>query len=275
MVVYRPSRRRRIVLALLVLTSVTLVTLDLRGDQGGVLGTVRDGVRDVLAPVQDAVDAVVTPVGDWVDGVTSAGSLERENRRLREEVAELRNEQARAESVLRENEELRRLAGLSWVGDVESVVAEVVEGPVGNFQWTIGLDKGSDAGLAEGMPVVASAGLVGRVVSVSGSRATVRLLTDDASQVAVRLPDGQRGIVSGRSGRDTLALEMEADATVEVGEAVVTAGLENGLFPAGLPVGTVQSVRPDTDDVRAGGVVRPGVVPDRLQFVRVLRWAGG
>ena len=107
MVVYRPSRRRRIVLALLLLTSVTLITLDLRGEgDDGALGSVRSGVRDVLAPVQDAANAVISPVTDWFDGITSAGTLKSENRELREQVDELRAEQAQAEAAIAEIEEL-------------------------------------------------------------------------------------------------------------------------------------------------------------------------
>ena len=68
----RPNRRRTI-LILLVLTSITLITLDTRGGDSGVGGRVRNAVRDVFAPVQDGVDSLTQPIEDWWDGVTRAG----------------------------------------------------------------------------------------------------------------------------------------------------------------------------------------------------------
>ena len=65
----RPNRRRTI-LILLVLTSITLITVDTRGGDSGVGGRVRNAVRDVFAPVQDGVDSLTQPIEDWGDGVT-------------------------------------------------------------------------------------------------------------------------------------------------------------------------------------------------------------
>ena len=90
MAVYRRTSRRRSVLILLVLTSITLITIDARSNGGGVTRTVRDAARDTMAPVQSAVDDVLSPVADWFDGVAQSGNLKDENRTLRRELAQAR-----------------------------------------------------------------------------------------------------------------------------------------------------------------------------------------
>jgi rod shape-determining protein MreC len=91
MAVYRRTSRRRYVLLLVVLTSVTLITLDRRNGDAGALGSVGRAAHTLVSPVERGVDAVARPVGDWFDGVFSAGSLEDENQRLRNERDELRS----------------------------------------------------------------------------------------------------------------------------------------------------------------------------------------
>ena len=54
MVVYRRTSRRRYVLLLVVLTSVTLITLDRRNHDAGMLGTVGRTAHTLVAPVQTA-----------------------------------------------------------------------------------------------------------------------------------------------------------------------------------------------------------------------------
>ncbi|HEY4396613.1 MAG TPA: hypothetical protein VGO28_02965, partial [Acidimicrobiia bacterium] len=77
MVAYQPASRRRPILALIVLTAVALITLDVRGS--GPISAVRGGAHDVVDPIAGVLDAVFAPVGDWIDGVTSASSLKHEN----------------------------------------------------------------------------------------------------------------------------------------------------------------------------------------------------
>ena len=95
MVAYRSSgRHRRSVLVMLVVTSLLLITLDVRSGSGGPLGAVRNAARDALAPAQNAVADLTRPIGDWWHGTTSAGRIERENRALRRRVGRLEGEVA-------------------------------------------------------------------------------------------------------------------------------------------------------------------------------------
>jgi rod shape-determining protein MreC len=269
--VYRRTNRRSI-LVLLVLTSVALITLDVRGS--GPVDSVRGGAREVLAPVASAADRVFSPVGDWVGGVFRAGSLEDENARLQRELEEARGMAARSRAAESENEQLSELLDLPSIADADAIAARVVSGSPGNFEWTVQIDRGTGDGVAKSMPVVTGAGLVGRVVEASGDRATVLLLRDPNFGVEV-VTDNARttGIAQGRTGDELLRLDF-VDPAIEVaeGELVFTSGRDSSRFPPNVPVARVVSVEKRRGGLRQDILLRPLADLDSLEFVKVLRW---
>jgi len=274
--VYRRSTRRRSVILLLLLTSITLITVDQRGGDSGAIGTVRDRARDVVAPMQRVVDDAFSPVDDWIDGARHGSAIERENRRLREQLSDARGRAASGAAARRDVAALRRLAGLSFVpGAVPTVVAQVVGATPGNFEFTVEIDRGTTSGIRSGMPVVAGDGLVGRVDRVYRHRSTVLLVTDPSSGVGVRLADsGVPGVAQGRAGRTELALEF-VDPTTRVGkdELVVTSGLQGSVFPPGIPVAKVSSVSGSDRALEKRVLLRPLVDFASTSLVKVLLWS--
>ena len=272
MAVYRRSARPRFILLLLVLTSVTLLTLDERGV--GVIDTAKDGARDVFAPIRSVTDTVMSPIGDVIGGVLHHNDLEAENERLRAENAEYRGRLLRAEDANRENAALRDQLDLEFVEDIPRVTARVVLRSPSNHELSIILNKGSDHGIADGMPVVTGGGLVGRVTNVSRTTSTVLLVKDRHSAVGVRLPSGDVGVAGGAGGRNPLEVDgIEAETEVDKGETVVTSGLQHSLYPPNIPVGTVRSARRERGELQQSVTVDPAVDMDRLSFVSVLQWS--
>lgn len=276
MAVYRRGQRRY-VLVLLVLTSITVITLDLRGQGGAFVDQVRRLARDTYAPIEATAARVFSPIGDFIDGVARAGSLKQENRRLRRQLQDAEGQVARTSGLDRENRVLRQLLNLAGTTTIPSVAAQVVSFSPDNFEWTVTLDRGSKQGVEVGMPVVSGEGLVGRVVEVSRERAKVLLLNDPRMGVGVRLSSsGQTGVTQGLGGKNVVQLDL-IDPSVQVNqnELLVTSGLQQGRFPPGIPVGTVASV-----SKRAGALqqdIRVRLLADlnRLEFVRILVWKGG
>jgi len=272
--VYRRSRRHRFFLVLLALTSVTVLTLDYRGAGDGALESVRQGARDAFAPVQSAAEWVVSPVAGFFGSVGDFGDLRSENARLRRQLDEARAEAIRGADADRERQGLLQLQGLDYVGGLDSVPARVLSSAPTNFQLTITLDRGSDARLDVGMPVVTSAGLVGRITEVSKVRSTVLLITDAQSNVGVRLANsGEPGVARGGGTRNPMPLDLiTTEVPVDVGEPVVTSGLERGLFPAQIPVGRVRTTSAAPGALQKEILLDPSVDLVRLEFVRVLLW---
>ena len=269
----RPNRRRTI-LILLVLTSITLITLDTRGGDNGVGGRVRNAARDAFAPIQDGVDSVTRPIEDWWDGVTRSGDIKAENKKLRRELQQARGAAAAARAVIRENRELRKLANLSYVGDLKSANAQIILGSPGNFESTVGIDKGTDDGIVVDQPVVSGRGLLGRISRASAKRATVLLLTDRDSGVSVRtVRKGVTGVINGRPDAEMQTLDLvDTQSDVKRGDELVTAGTENGPFPPGIPVGEVASVRRRPGDLLSRITVELYADAATTVFVRVLEW---
>ena len=276
MAVYRRTSRPRYTLLLLILTAITLVTLDYRGDAGGAIAKLKGGARDAFEPVQTAAAAVFDPVANVVNGVLHYGDLEAENAHLREQLADQRGQVARAQDAERERQALLDIQDLKFLNDIETISARVVGTTASSLELSAELDKGTSDGIVRGMPVVAGDGLVGRVVDVSRRRSIVLLITDPNSNVGVRLAStGDTGVAHGNGPGKALSVELlEASSIATAGEVVVTSGLQQSVFPPGIPVGLVKSKGYKEGPERKGVTLLPAVDMARLTFVKVLIWPG-
>jgi rod shape-determining protein MreC len=272
MVVYRRETRRRPILILAIITSLALITLDTGGN--ATIATVRRDARDLVAPIQNLVGDAVHPVEDLFDGITSAGSLREQNARLRAHISQLEGRLSRERAVGAEVGELERLLDLPTVEDATGIAARVIGGPPGNFERTLVIDRGLSSGVDVGMPVVAGAGLVGKIVDVSRTRATVRLIDSPGLGVGVRSEKSrEQAITEGRAGDKLLRLGFLTNprAPIAVGELVFTAGEQGSAFPPDIPVGIVKSIDRLRGDLDPDIFVQPMVDFDLLIFVKVLR----
>jgi rod shape-determining protein MreC len=267
------SRTRMVVL---VLASVTLVVFGLRDVP--VVRDLREGAATVVSPVEGAVEAVTSPVRNAWHGITDYDDVKAENDRLRSELAESQAAGIRQSDAEQQLGDLSASLNLPFAGDVPKVTARVVSGPRSNFSHAIEIDKGSDAGLAVGMPVATGGGLVGRVTQVTGSSAQVALVTDPEFRVGVRLATtGDLGTARGQGRDDPLAVDsaMSPRAEVAAGTGVVTSGVDRSAFPPGIPVGTVDSVRQGSGGLALELMVDPLIDVDQLSYVTVLQWQPG
>jgi rod shape-determining protein MreC len=272
------TRRRsggRYVVAILLLAALTLITLDARGQGNGALRSVRNAAHSVLAPVQSGIHDALRPIGNFLTGAVNYGSLKAENHRLQQEVlqqeaalAQTRYEQAQADQVL-------QLARLPFVDKVKTVTAGVINEPSSNFETTITINRGSSSGIVLNQPVVTTAGLAGQVSAVSGGSATVTLLTDPSVVCGVALPVGNVGTAKGQGqGNDLSVSVLASNATppkLKVGETLFTSAV-GGVFPAGIPVGTVKAVSAPSGEDSTATVV-PAVRTGSLEYVDVMLWS--
>ncbi|HUP86932.1 MAG TPA: rod shape-determining protein MreC [Acidimicrobiales bacterium] len=275
MAVYRRPARSRFTLLLLVLTSITLLTLDYRGSGTGAIGLVKDAVRDAFAPVQRVSDRAFEPAGNFVGGIVHYGDLESENDRLRREIADIRGGLYRADDAERERRALLDNLDLPTPEDIPRVDARVVSTNPSNFAFTVEIDKGTSAGLAAGMPVVTGAGLVGRITDASRSRAVVQLVTDKRFSVGIRhAATGDIGVANGTGSLNRVDLDLiDPTTTVKKGDVVVTSGLQQSQFPAGIPVGKVKAASLPLNALQQDVTIEPVVDLRRLTFLTVLQWS--
>lgn len=271
MAIYQRSRRSRLTLALLIITSVVVLTLDFRG--AAVVDTLREGAAGAVAPVRRGVEAATRPVADLWGGIARFGDLEAENEALRARIAELEGDAALAEDAAEQLGVILDQQGIEWVGNLDTTLARVVAGSISNFADTVDIDKGSDHGIAAGMPVVTGAGLVGIVDQVTAGRSRVQLITDPEFRVGVRsVPGGTLGTARGVGRADQLLVDsnLARTETVRRGTLVTTSGADRSRFPASIPVGRVLQSRESDTALTLELVVRPIVDVTSLSYVTVL-----
>ena len=275
MAVLDPRRRRRSTLILLLLTSITLLSLDYQGFQP--LSAVQSGVRSLIDPLAGGADSVTSPFTNAWKSFTDFDDMEAENQRMREEIAELRANSIQSSAAEEALRELLDEIDIDYVGGAETVIGQVIERP-GNFQsYSVEIDRGTDDGLREGMPVVTSAGLVGRVASVQDGFAEVRLLHQDGFLLGIRvIGTGDIALAEGQGlGRDlevTVAEGASENTDIKIGDPVVTSGIQGSSYPPDLAVGVISDVSFDAASLELKARVKPVADLENLRFVTVILW---
>lgn len=263
-------RRARVVLAVLVLASLVLVTADFRSD-GGPLDGLRAIATTVMEPVQRGLTAVARPVVDVFTNLGELWTIRSDNEQLRERVEALEQRELSSGAIERENQRLRALLDLREANDWETVTASTVAFTPSNFEWTITIDVGSDDGVAEDMPVVEGAGLVGKVIQVTPGSSRVLLAIDPNFSAATRsAATGDVGVVTGQGSELMRMLADNPSADLREGDEVVTNNYEFGVFPHGIPVGVVEAQQDGANQLNQSALVRPFVDFNRLSQVLVI-----
>ncbi len=235
------SRRR--VIALLTLTTILLVTIDMRGSS--TLNSVKRVFNEVLSPLQDAGRAAAKPFQRAWRGIAEYDDLRRDNERLRALVDAQTGDQLAAQVVQQEYDQLQRLNKLEV--DYSTVTAQVLSYSAQNFAETVEINRGTADGLEVGMPVRSAAGLVGRVtLPLTAHRATVMLITDNQYAVAVKILGAVP--VQGSAEDPNMTSTSTTPASPEAAP------------PAGAPIGGIDSLPPLGGDGPDGAALP--VLPD-------------
>lgn len=264
----RDNRSTRALLAFLLVVSVSLVLIDAR--TRSIPG--RGVVAAVMGPLQSAAAAVTAPVAGFVADLTNLPSLRRDVERLGRENDALRTEVAREEYVRNRAAQLDALLRIAGSGAYRVVPAQVVAiGPAQDYTRTVTIDAGTRDGIRPEMTVIAGRGLVGTVVSVGPTTATVMLIADANARVGARNAETMEiGVVAGEGRLDELTLQFLTAADPRAGQRVLTRGSVNGRpYVAGVPIGEIVSVSGGAGQLQTA-VVRPYVNLGALDLVGVV-----
>jgi rod shape-determining protein MreC len=274
----RRSRRPRTTLLLLVLASVTIITLDARGGLDRITSGVKSVAADALAPIRSAVDGIVEPAGSFLAGSVHYGAVRQQNQKYQQEIDQLENQQAAQQAVDQRLKELSSLFNLPFIGNLQTVPAEVTNYGTSDFAATIDISVGRDQGVQLNMPVVASGGLVGQVVQANRTTATVRLITDGQSSVGVSYGPASTSaaVVDGQgSGKPLTADLIPTNTHLSVGQVFTTSGFQGAVYPAAIPVARVATVHNGATASQESVTLDPIVDLDHLRYVAVVLWGPG
>ena len=233
-------RRRRAVLALLIVSSFALLTATYGQQSGGL----QRGVSAVFGPLQEGADRALKPARDTINWFDETFAARGDSKRLQQEVEQLRTKVAAGETALSENNQLRKLLGLRRAGEL----------PLG-FK-----------------PVT------GRVIARSPTvwYSTVTIDHGTSAVSAKVVPSGIQGVIRPEVGNPSdLVLDfIDSSKHVQQGQTVVTSGWKarglSSLYPYGIPLGRVTRATVAEQEASQQVHVRPFADLRELEFVQVL-----
>jgi rod shape-determining protein MreC len=278
-------RRRRAALAVFVALSIAILTAYFGESGGGFFHTLQRGAQEAFAPVETGASRALKPVRDFFGWAGDTIDAKDQNSELKREVQRLRADLAEAQTALRDAGQLEGLAALReenyFPQSTAPVTARVIARSSTVWYSSVKIDKGSDDGLRENQPVIASGGLIGKLTSVTGGTAEVRLITDGQSGVSAQVfPAGVTGVVRPEVGNpeDLLLEHVESGRRVTENTLVITSGFTSGrtesLFPRGIPIGRVTKVDLDELETYQRVHVKPFADLRRIDVVQVLTRKG-
>lgn len=237
---------------------------------------VEDVVHTVAQPIQRFSVKASNAVIDFFERVFKTSDADKENEQLRVRIAQYETMEGEFNALKQENERLKTLLNYAQTLDGYAyVTAPLIGRSQGVWFNEFTLGAGRNQGVAENMPVINSGGLVGRVTSVSANTCKVTAIIDAASDVSVMVERTRDyGFVRGTLGAgddDTMELYyLPSGNDLVPGDAIITSGID-GIFPRGIPVGSVIEVARASEDAEdRDALVQPTVDFLRLEEVVIL-----
>jgi rod shape-determining protein MreC len=279
--VYRKQvRRRRAVLALLIVGSFVLLTITYGSGSNGL----QRGVSTIFSPIQSVANGALKPARDLVNWFDQTLDARGRNSRLQTELQTARKQSVGAAAALAENTQLRKLLALDRGGAIPSgydpVTGRVIARSPTVWFSDVTIDVGSDEGVRVNDPVIDGDGLVGRISAVTGGSAQVTLIADHSSAVSAKVvPMAVQGVIRPNVGDpgDLILDFIDSAKHVHKGQIVVTAGWRaeeiESDFPPNIPIGEVTKAPLVEQEAQQQVHVRPFADLRDLDLVQVL--AGG
>ncbi|CDQ39435.1 rod shape-determining protein MreC [Virgibacillus salexigens] len=259
-------RKKRLFIILIgFIILVALIGFSLR-DRDNLTG-VEEFINDTVGWAQGIIHAPINFITDIVGNMDDFKDTYKENRILKEKLAEYKGLIYEVQELKEENEDLRNNLELTDSDNMRNynpIQATVMSRSPERWIEQVTINKGKKDGVEANMAVITPEGMVGKVLAPSQSTSTVQLLTgfDQFNRISGTVSrDGQEifGMVEGFD-KETESLIFriieESKEDLKEGELVVSSGM-GGVFPAGLPIGEVKEVVPDQYGLTRTALVEP------------------
>lgn len=240
-----------------------------------------DPIRNVLGYVVVPFQNGINMVGDWMteqkSGFQDVTNLAKENEELREEIAQLKEENSLLYQAQDEAKRLQELYALDQsYASYEKIAAQVIGKDTGNWYSTFIINRGSADGVAVDMNVIAQGGLVGIVTGTGEHWATVRSIIDDSSNVSAMVSStSQNCMITGdlqlmEEGKIRFFQLSDKENLVQEGDKIVTSSVSN-KFLKGILIGYVGEIEEDSNKLTKKGTIIPIVDFENIQEVLVIK----
>lgn len=223
--------------------SLALFVVDLRFRS---LELLRQSVALIIDPVQRVAQTPGSLVDHAATYLQGLHNLQQENSQLKHAQLNTAPNLQRLAQLEAENERLRKLLSVNEREKANGQVAQILYTARDPFSRKVIVDKGQQSGIVAGQPAIDETGVVGQVTRIFPFSAEITLITDKDQAVPVQIVrSGQRSVVFGLGNGQLELRYMPANADVQVGDILVTSGLD-GVYLPGFPVAKVVNIERDS-----------------------------
>lgn len=223
-------------------------------------------IQDSIGWIQNVIHAPVKYVTNTFSNIEDIKNTYNENQLLKEKLSQYKGLIYDVQELKKENEELRgNLEKTETIRDYTPIQATVIARSPERWIEQVTINKGAQHGVGVNMAVITAEGMVGKIQASSQFTSTVQLLSgfDQFNRISAMISkDGDKnvfGLVE-EYNKETNSLSFriieESEKDVEIGELVVSSGM-GGVFPSGLPIGTVKEVVPDQYGLTNTALIEP------------------
>lgn len=265
-------------IVLIVVVVIVILSYTIKTDRK--LNTFESLVKDCVVEVQKLFYTPIRNFSTMLDDFFSLKNVLEENKILKANIEKMESIEAENTELKHEIDKMKEELNIDHVlSDYDYLNATVVSRNSLYWYNTLTIDKGSHNGIEEGMVVINSTGLIGKIENVSTFSSDVKLITtnDTNNKISVTVTNGDSnltGLINAYDYNDGY-LKVEGisnTATVNVGDLVYTSGL-GGVFPSGILIGTVDSITTDVYDLSKIINVKPSADFDDINYVTILKRA--
>lgn len=235
-------------------------------------------VKDTTVAVQKVFYTPINGVSNFIDNFFSLKDVLKENKILKSNIEKIESLEAENIELKQEINKLKEELNVDYVlSEYDYLNATVISRNSMYWYNNLTIDKGKNNGIEEGMVVINSTGLIGKIVNVSTFSSDVKLITtnDTNNKISVTVASGNKkltGLINVYNYEEGF-LKVEGISnteTVNIGDFVYTSGL-GGVFPSGILIGRVDSIVTDVYDLAKIINVKPSASFDDINYVTILK----
>jgi rod shape-determining protein MreC len=259
---------------LILLILLSAVGLMIFGASGYTEGKNFGPLQVVYAPLHRAAAGITNGFNNFASIFSNKKALQAQVAQMQQQLDALQMENQSLKEYKSEAERLQKLLVFrdTNISTMQLQAAHVIARSPNNWYKNVSIDRGSQDGMAKGMPVICPEGLVGRVTYVTAHSAQVTLITDREIAVGAILEKDREtnGIVEGFGNNTELRMQnIPFYSQIQVYDVIVTSDLSQ-TYPKGIPIGTVTEVVKEPGGLLLKASLKPAVDFDRLEEVLVI-----
>lgn len=253
---------KKFAIVILFLTAFALMLLN--KTESVILEKTSSLATDMVSPVVDLLVVPARTIAGIYDYFGEIKEVYKDNQSLREENKKLLNLYDKMKVLEVENKLLSNLLNFVTPPEADYITARIIAEEGDAFSHSVIAFTGNSDKVKKGQVVLSDRGVVGRVDKVGNMYSKILLITDINSRIPVMVEKNRvRGILAGNNTAVPQMVFIPLDAELDVGDRIITSGVA-GVFPSGLPVGTVSSIE------KGKVTVKPYSNLNSLEYVRIV-----